>query len=238
MKFISAHPVFLTDISTAIARNMQVGRQEDAHEFLRFSLDRMQEASAKNANPPARTDVEKEHTFMNRIFGGKFRSRVTCSNCSHDSDTFDGFMDISLDVSRAGTVKEAFQAFVKVDALQGANRYQCEECKKLVNAKKQFTISQAPQILHVHLKRFTPSGKKISGAIGYQETLSLGDYMSEDSGDVGMVVDWAFSLLMVFIAAQPFVSPLCRCLSHGVWPSFRTLLCTRSFRCRAVALYE
>ena len=57
-------------------------------------------------------------------------------------------------------------------------------CKKLVNARKQFTIKQAPQILHVHLKRFTPTGKKISGQIQYPEYLDLGPYMSEDAIDV------------------------------------------------------
>lgn len=106
---------------------MRVGRQEDAHEFLRFSIDHMQEAAAKNMTPPAKTDAEKEHTFMARIFGGKLRSRVACGNCKHNSDTFDGFMDLSLDVSRSDNVKEALQAFVKEDVLQGANKYKCEK---------------------------------------------------------------------------------------------------------------
>lgn len=52
-----------------------------------------------------------------------------------------------------------------------------------MNAKKQFTIYQAPQILHIHLKRFTPTGKKITGHIGYPETLQLHNYMSEDVAD-------------------------------------------------------
>lgn len=120
---ISLTPVLVT----AIARHMRVGRQEDAHEFLRFGLDHMQEAAAKNSKPLAKTDAEKEHTFINRIFGGKLRSRVTCSSCHCDSDTYDRFMDISLDISRVDTVKEALQAFVRVDSLQGPNKYNCEK---------------------------------------------------------------------------------------------------------------
>lgn len=57
-------------------------------------------------------------------------------------------------------------------------------CKKLVAAKKQFTINKAPQVLHIHLKRFTPTGRKIVGHISYPEQLSLGPYMSEESEDV------------------------------------------------------
>lgn len=109
------------------AKGMHVGRQEDAHEFLRFSLDAMQQSAAVNAIPPAKTEAQKEMTFMHRIFGGKLRSRVTCMSCKHNSDTFDSFMDLSLDVSRADSLREAFQAFVKVDMLQGANKYKCEK---------------------------------------------------------------------------------------------------------------
>lgn len=56
-------------------------------------------------------------------------------------------------------------------------------CKKLVNARKQFTINQAPQILHIHLKRFTPTGKKISGSIQYPEQLRLREYMSDPESE-------------------------------------------------------
>lgn len=57
-------------------------------------------------------------------------------------------------------------------------------CKRLVNADKQFTIKQAPQILHIHLKRFTPTGQKISGFVHYTEKLDLAPYMSEDAPHV------------------------------------------------------
>lgn len=106
---------------------MRVGRQEDAHEFLRFFLDGLQQSAAVNMTPPAKTELQKENTFLSRIFGGKLRSRVSCSNCKSNSDTFDSFMDLSLDVATASSVKEAFQAFIKVDLLQGANKYKCEK---------------------------------------------------------------------------------------------------------------
>jgi ubiquitin carboxyl-terminal hydrolase 36/42 len=55
-----------------------------------------------------------------------------------------------------------------------------------VNARKHFTIEKAPQILHIHLKRFTPTGKKLTGAIGYPETLHLDAYMSGGTADVSL----------------------------------------------------
>lgn len=112
---------------SVFAKGMRVGRQEDAHEFLRFFLDGLQQSAAVNMTPPAKTELQKENTFLSRIFGGKLRSRVSCGNCKSNSDTFDSFMDLSLDVATASSVKEAFQAFIKVDLLQGANKYKCDK---------------------------------------------------------------------------------------------------------------
>lgn len=142
----------------------------------------------------------KETSFVHQIFGGKLRSRVKCLSCGHPSDTFDSILDLSLDVFRCDSIKDALATFVRVDQLKGANKYKCEKyvsvllfrtwavaderffpcrCKKLVVAEKSFTIDEAPMVLTIHLKRFTPSGKKISDAIKYPETLSLGPYMSD-----------------------------------------------------------
>lgn len=51
-------------------------------------------------------------------------------------------------------------------------------CKKHVNAEKRFTIHEAPLVLTVHLKRFSPLGKKLSHPLQYEETLSLQHCMS------------------------------------------------------------
>lgn len=54
-------------------------------------------------------------------------------------------------------------------------------CKKHVNADKQFTLHEAPAVLCVHLKRFSPMGRKLGQPIQYRESLSLKPYMSEGS---------------------------------------------------------
>ena len=50
-----------------------------------------------------------------------------------------------------------------------------------VTAEKHFTIHEAPLVLTVHLKRFTPLGRKISHPLQYDEALSLRPYMSDVS---------------------------------------------------------
>jgi ubiquitin carboxyl-terminal hydrolase 36/42 len=52
-------------------------------------------------------------------------------------------------------------------------------CKKHVIAEKQFTLHDCPLVLTVHLKRFSPLGRKIGHHIRYDERLSLQPFMSE-----------------------------------------------------------
>ena len=121
----------------------------------------------------------KETTWVHKLFGGRLRSRVTCQSCDHPSDTFDSLLDLSIDIHRKESVRDALDAFVAIERLAGADKYNCEKCKKPVVAEKQFTIHDAPQILTVHLKRFTPIGRKLTQPVKYGEQLSLARYMSQ-----------------------------------------------------------
>jgi ubiquitin carboxyl-terminal hydrolase 36/42 len=95
------------------------------------------------------------------------------------------------------------QKFTKVDYLTGSNKYKCEKCvaffsfakagrlstpsrcKKLVSAQKQFTVHEAPLVLTIHLKRFTPLGRKIGHPVFYEERISLAEVMSEPKKNLG-----------------------------------------------------
>ncbi|TKA57108.1 hypothetical protein B0A53_01064 [Rhodotorula sp. CCFEE 5036] len=160
-----------------IAKHFRLGRQEDAHEFLRFLMDALQAAALFGTSPKLEQKF-KEQTFVHQLFGGRLRSRVHCTECGHNSDTFDSILDLSLDLGGARSLKDALENLVRVDVLKGQNKYKCERCKKLVIAEKGFKIDAAPLVLTVHLKRFTPTGRKAGGVISYQETLRLGPYMS------------------------------------------------------------
>jgi ubiquitin carboxyl-terminal hydrolase 36/42 len=68
-----------------------------------------------------------ETTSVYKIFGGKLRSRVSCKNCGHNSDTFDRILDLSVDILKAESLKEALRGFVAPDFLKGADKYKCEK---------------------------------------------------------------------------------------------------------------
>ncbi|KAI0346869.1 cysteine proteinase [Trametopsis cervina] len=171
-------PYAITSKLQQIAKHMRKGRQEDSHEFLRYAIDALQK-SCLAGHPPKIDHKLAETTWVHKIFGGRLRSRVSCLSCGHNSDTFDSILDLSIDIYNVQTIRDALRKFVAVDHLKGADKYKCEKCKKHVTADKQFTIHDAPMVLTVHLKRFTPMGRKMAHPIRYDEHLSLQPFMSQ-----------------------------------------------------------
>lgn len=175
-------PSLITNNLHTIAKHLRKGRQEDTHEFLRYAIDALQK-SCLAGYPPKLDSKLAETTWVHKLFGGRLRSRVTCYDCGHNSDTFDRILDLSLDIFRCNSLREALKKFVAIDHLKGVDKYKCEKCKKYVNAEKQFTIHEPPVVLTIHLKRFSPLGRKIGHPLQYDEALSLEPFMS--SGQFG-----------------------------------------------------
>lgn len=65
------------------------------------------------------------------------------------------------------------------DQLFQSGAHRNTRCKKPVTADKNFTVHEAPLVLTIHLKRFSPMGRKIGHCVKYDERLSLQPVMSE-----------------------------------------------------------
>ncbi|XP_037348475.1 ubiquitin carboxyl-terminal hydrolase 36 isoform X2 [Talpa occidentalis] len=172
---------FIRDLKK-IARHFRFGNQEDAHEFLRYTIDAMQKACLSGC---AKLDRQTQATtLVHQIFGGYLRSRVKCSVCRSVSDTYDPYLDVALEIRQAANIVRALELFVKPDVLSGENAYMCAKCKEKVPASKRFTIHRASGVLTLSLKRFANfSGGKITKDVGYPEFLNIRPYMSQSSGD-------------------------------------------------------
>ncbi|XP_049615536.1 ubiquitin carboxyl-terminal hydrolase 42 isoform X1 [Syngnathus scovelli] len=164
-----------------IAKHFRYGSQEDAHEFIRYTVDAMQ----KSCLPGTKLDRQTQATtFIHQVFGGYLRSRVKCLNCKAVSDTFDPFLDITLEIKMAPSVSKALEQFVKPEQLDGENAYKCSKCKKMVTASKRFTIHRSSNVLTLSLKRFANfSGGKITKDVKYPEYLDLRPFMSQSQGE-------------------------------------------------------
>lgn len=159
----------LPTIGTCGSRNgykFRPGRQEDAHEFLVHLLDAMHDGELKAAGinqqssgwrdrlPVPRLD---ETTFIHRVFGGYFRSQVRCTKCGYRSNTYDPFLDLSLEVSQKSSrsILHSLSDFTRKETLDSDNQWRCSGCKKYVRATKELTVFRPPLSLCVQLKRFT-----------------------------------------------------------------------------------
>ncbi|OEL22943.1 hypothetical protein BAE44_0016039, partial [Dichanthelium oligosanthes] len=113
------------------------GREEDAHEFLRYAIDTMQSASMKEAKKNGVHKLAEETTLVQLIFGGYLQSK-------------------------------------ELRLLITWNHYLRFICMSYVPANKKLTISEAPNILTIALKRY-----QISKDVKFPEHLNLSQFMCE-----------------------------------------------------------
>ncbi|XP_068662504.1 ubiquitin carboxyl-terminal hydrolase 23-like isoform X2 [Aristolochia californica] len=115
-------------------------------------------------------------------FGMTVRRIVKCMQCSYSSNKFDPFLDLSLEIMKADSLRKALAHFTAVEQLDGGEKqYQCQHCKEKVRALKQLTVHKAPMILTIHLKRFGSHnpGHKIDKKIEFAPYLDLKPFVSD-----------------------------------------------------------
>ncbi|KAM6071147.1 ubiquitin carboxyl-terminal hydrolase 36-like [Chlamydotis macqueenii] len=173
-------PVSVIQSLKRIAEYIQFGTQGDAHYFLRCTLDAMQKACL---NGSSRLDRQTQATtLVHQIFGGYLRSRVKCSLCKGVSDTYDPYLDLTLEIEQAANLEQALEQFVRPAVLRGENAYTCAKCKHEVSGSEGVTIHRASNILVLKLKRVAGGGK-ITKNVPYPQLLNVRPYMSQENGD-------------------------------------------------------
>ncbi|XP_045391341.1 ubiquitin carboxyl-terminal hydrolase 17-like protein 6 [Lemur catta] len=164
--------------SLALAAGFHRYKQEDAHEFLMFTVDAMKKACLSGHKPL--NGHSEDTTLIHQIFGGHWRSQIKCLHCHSISDTFDPYLDIALDIEAASNVSQALQQLVKPEHLDGENAYHCGSCLKMVPASKSLNLHTTSKVLILVLKRFSDiTGNKIAKEVQYPECLDMQPYMSQ-----------------------------------------------------------
>ncbi|NXD04245.1 UBP42 hydrolase, partial [Certhia familiaris] len=108
-----------------IGEEFQYGRQENAYEFLRCTLNAMHRACLSGRG---HLDVSsQETTIVRQIFGGFMKYRVTCLSCQAVVDSYKAFLDVSLDIREASSLITVLEDCVTPKQL---DQKECFRCSK------------------------------------------------------------------------------------------------------------
>eukprot|EP00977_Amphora_coffeiformis_P007979 scaffold1803_cov92-Amphora_coffeaeformis.AAC.2 len=190
--------------------------QNDAHEFLHGFLDVLQKhikryrtsvaaAVQKGVKGKPRRlsdDINAKAEppdIIKRLFEGKLRSVLLCTECGEKRKQSESFLSISLPLSkevhrttegRPGestdgqgrvaksklSIERQLRHFTLPESLSDIN---CPACKKKTSTIKQHVVSKLPKILCLHLKRFDDK-KKISDFVSFPlESLNMGGLLPQ-----------------------------------------------------------
>ncbi|KAF5949590.1 hypothetical protein HYC85_011583 [Camellia sinensis] len=165
-----------------IGGDLCYGKQEDAHEFMRFAIDTMQSVCLDEFGEEKALHPSTQETILiQHIFGGHLQSQVICSKCNNVSNQYENMMDLTVEIQGDTTsLEECLDLFTVRERLHGDNMFKCDGCNEYVMAWKRLTIRRPPNILTIALKRFQ-SGRfgKLNKRVTFPETLDLSPYMSE-----------------------------------------------------------
>jgi len=167
----SISPESLFSVIWKVVPRFRGYQQQDAHEFLRYMLDRLHtELLNVLTFPEAQSSVlgpKGRSTIVTYIFGGLLQNEVNCLICGTESKKHDPFLDLSLDipqqcVSRNGNkedqlpcnLQDCLSSFTELEELAETELYYCSSCRLKQRSTKKFWIRRLPNVLCLHLKRF------------------------------------------------------------------------------------
>ncbi|KAL6552136.1 hypothetical protein OROGR_008290 [Orobanche gracilis] len=155
-----------------------IGREEDAHEFLRNVIEKMQSICLEEAG--AFGPLSDDSTLMGLTFGGYLRSKIKCMKCLGRSEQCERMMDLTVEIEgNIRTLEDALKQFTSSETLGGDDKYKCSRCKSYQKAKKKLNVLEAPNILTLVLKRFRSGNlEKLNKLVKFPEVLNLSPFMS------------------------------------------------------------
>ena len=163
--------------------------QHDSQEFCQFLMDGLHEDLNRVKTKPYVEDLEgfgmpdekaaieswRKHLLRHDSIvvdhcQGMHRSHLTCPRCGRESIKFDVYSSISLPLAAKKDhsviqLKDCLERFMEGEQLDERNAWYCPRCRQHVCALKMIALWTTPDILILHLKRFTFEPNLLSGGM-------------------------------------------------------------------------
>ncbi|RKP01268.1 hypothetical protein CXG81DRAFT_12204, partial [Caulochytrium protostelioides] len=155
--------------------------QQDSQELLGFLLDGLHEDLNRVRKKPytevpsmegqpdvlvAKTmwdlHLQRNNSIIVDLFQGQLKSSVKCTHCSNVSVTFDPYMFLSLPVPDRRQRLVRLHAFTKIETLGEEDTWYCPKCQAMRQVHKKLEIWSTPELLVLHLKRFSSGSRHMS----------------------------------------------------------------------------
>jgi len=191
-QFTVLAPRQLKQMVASFAPQFDNSYQHDSQEFLSFLLDGLHEDLNRVREKPYVEELEgfgiddnktaieswRKHLLRHDSVivdhcQGMHRSHLTCPHCGRESIKFDVYSTISLPLvlehktQSVLKLEDCLEKFMEGEQLDEKNAWYCPSCRKHVCALKMIALWSVPDILILHLKRFTfePSLTATSGML-------------------------------------------------------------------------
>jgi len=150
--------------------------QQDVQELSRKLMERMEEKMKG-------TQAEK---VLPQMFSGKIKTYISCINVSYESSRVEDFWDVQLNVSGNKDLLASFEDYIRVERMDGDNKYYAGEEHKLQDANKGVIFISFPDVLHLQLKRFEydiakDTMMKVNDRYEFPEIFDAAPYLADDA---------------------------------------------------------
>lgn len=203
---------------------------QDAHEFLNYLLNQICEILESkgvkvtgDSNPAPGATATVTNTWCHDIFQGKLVNETQCLNCETITSREEVFMDLSLEIDQNCSLTSCLRKFSAMEMLDRNDKFFCDNCCCLQEARKSLKVKQLPQCLIFHLKRFKyieqlSRMRKLMHRVVFPHELKLSN-TTEDADDPDAI--YSLFAVVVHVGSGPhhghYVSLI---KSHSSWLFF------------------
>ena len=120
--------------------------------------------------------------IINDVFTGRTCSSVICENCKNVSNRFEDFYNLTLEVKNINNLNDSLHKLITPEKIDD---FKCDNCNQKVTINKRTSLSDLPNVLVFHLKRFYMNyeierTEKINSRFEFPFNINMKEFCIED----------------------------------------------------------